>query len=174
MFASLLKRPIAVAVYVVLIIILYFKVIYVKLRGNIRRVAGGVVVLLFILVVVLTIHSIALPKTRGKLRFCLLPSFGGTTRTKLGRIVFTTVKRTFFALDLKVNTVTVFKDCVKGREALAKRTIYMAILSALITLVTKFVVFPTYFTFGIRPSDNPDLVFVALPGVFGTVDTKEV
>lgn len=127
---------------------------------------------LLVVVIALTIRSMVVRNTKRKVHFCLVPSFRGVGRTKINGMMFTTLDRSFFALSVNVNTVLVFKDCLSGSEDLAKRTMDVAMLSAFITLATKFVVVPTYFSCKVRPSTNPDLVFVALPGVFTGVDKK--
>lgn len=129
---------------------------------------------MIVLVLTLTYGSLFLSGTNRNIGFCLIPSFGSITRGKVNGIIFTTVSRTFFALDLNVNTVRVFNDCLSEGGHLANRTMDVILLSAFITLVTKFVVVPTYFSFNIRPSSNPSLLFVALPGLFGGVPNNEV
>lgn len=136
--------------------------------------AGIVVASLLVVVVVLTIGDFFVSNTGRNLTFCLVPSFRQVGRVNVTGAVANTVGRTFFALDLKVNTVTVLKDCVKGRHSLLNRSMGVTVLSAFITVASKLVVFPTYFAFRISRASKPDLVFVALPGVFGRVPLNEL
>lgn len=133
-----------------------------KMRGKVRGSSGVVVPALFVVVIVLIIYSIALPKTNTNVRFLLGPSFDGISKG----MFLDTVNRTFFSLDLKVKYLYACTSCFDGRAGLAGATFDMKVVSAFITVLTKFVVFPTTFSMNVRPSSNPDLVFVALPGMF--------
>lgn len=132
------------------------------MRGKVRGSSGVVVPALFVVVLVLIKYSIALPKTNGNVRFLLGPSFDGMSNG----MFLKTVKRTFFSLDLKVKYLYACTSCFDGGAGLAQATFDMKVVSAFITMLTNFVVFPTTFSMKVRPSTKPDLVFVALPGIF--------
>lgn len=111
---------------------------------------------------VLTVYSVSLPKTKTNVRFLLGPSFDGISNG----IFLKTVNRTFFSLDLKVKYLYACTSCFHGSAGLPGATLGITTVSAVMTVLTKFVVFPTTFSMNVGPSTNPDLLFVALPGIF--------
>lgn len=78
-----------------------------------------------------------------------------------------TLKRSFCSVDVNVNYVYACTSCFDHRAGLFGSTLRVSIVSLVITMLTNLVVFPTTFSINVSPSDNPSLVFVALPGIFG-------
>ncbi len=173
-FGTVASDPLRSINFVLVTMVLNFLIYTLKLRGNIREVAGVVVLSLLIVVLLLTTGDYFLSNDDRKVGFCLLPGVGDVRGIKVNGIVMTTVGRSFFALSLNVNSVTVFNDCLGGGHSLLNRSVGITILSAFITLASNVVVFPTTFTCGVPISSNPGLVFMALPGVFGGLPLNEL
>lgn len=169
-FAAVVTGPSIGIVFVVVAIIVTFIVLSFGVRNKLREVAGCVVVTLLTLVVILTVRDLFLDNSNRNVAFCLGPSFSGVGNS----IIINTVGRTFFSLSANVNNVTVFKDCVNGSRSLVNRSVGIVSLSALMTLLTNVVVFPTYFACGLRIGSNPGLLFSAVTAIFGGVPNKEV
>ncbi len=111
----------------------------------------------------LAIYSFAVPNTAGKLRFLLGPSFDEIS----GKIVLSTVKRTFFSVDVNVNYVYACTSCFARSTGLAGATKDITLVSAAVTFVTNLVVFPMIFSMPkLSTRTKPKLIFVALPGIF--------
>lgn len=154
--------------------ILMFYIVLTKIRGKMRHISGVVVPVLIILTVVMTVCSIAEPKTVRNIGCFLVPGPGRFSTVA----IITTVKRVFCSLSVTVKVLCACNSCVNGSISLRGSAARIRVFSATVTVLTKLVVVPTMFTFSNNgPSSlrtKPSLVFVALPGIFTDVKMKEM
>ncbi|MCR5560813.1 MAG: sodium-dependent transporter [Bacteroidales bacterium] len=123
--------------------------------------------LLFVMIVVIVVHSLSLPGARDGLDYLLKPDF-----SKLdGPAIAAALGQSFFSLSLGVGCVLTYSSYVKEGENLMATGLWTALFDTVFALLAGFAVMPAVFSVqGLEPGAGPSLVFETLPVVFSRMN----
>ena len=118
--------------------------------------------LLFALLVILLAYAVQTRGAGAGLEFLLRPQW-----EKLGRAaVLEALAQALFSLSLGMGAMITYGSYLSRESNLVGCTFYVAIGDTLVAILAGFVVFPLVFSFGLKPSAGPGLIFQTLPIAF--------
>ena len=162
MFDRFIQNPWRPLLYTSLFIVATHFVIALGVQKGIERSAKVLMPLLFLILVVLAVHSLLMPGGGEGLRFFLKPDFSKITPAT----VLTAMGQAFFSLSIGIGTMVTYASYFKPETNLRHTALNVTILDTLVALLAGIAIFPAVFSVGIEPSSGPSLVFITLPGIF--------
>lgn len=131
-------------------------------KSGIERSSKIMMPLLFLILVVLCVRSVTLPGASEGLRFLFQPDFGKITSS----VVLSAMGQAFFSLSIGMGCLVTYASYFGKRTNLQRTAFSVTLLDTLVAILAGVIIFPAVFSFGIRPSAGPELVFITLPNVF--------
>ena len=161
-FEAFIRNPWRPVVYTAAFILLTHGIIVLGVQKGIERSAQVLMPLLFLILVVLAVHSLCMPGSGAGLEFLFRPDFAKLTP----RPVLVALGQAFFSLSLGMGIMVTYASYFKPETDLRRTALHVILLDTLVAVLAGVVVFPAVFSVGIEPSSGPSLVFITLPGVF--------
>ena len=121
--------------------------------------------ILFLLLIVLVIHSCTLSGAKEGLTFYLLPDF---TKITWGT-VNAAMNQAFFTLSLGIGSMAIFGSYLDKKRSLMGESINVIILDTIVAIMAGLIIFPACSTFGVDAGAGPSLIFVTLPNIFANM-----
>ncbi len=162
MFDRFIRNPWRPLLYTTAFVLASHGVIELGVQKGIERSAKVLMPLLFVILIVLAVHSLLLPGGAEGVRFFLLPDFSKVTAAT----VLTALGQAFFSLSIGIGTMVTYASYFKPETNLRHTALNVTILDTLVAVLAGIVIFPAVFSAGIEPSSGPSLVFITLPGIF--------
>ena len=131
-------------------------------QKGIERSAKILMPLLFLILIVLSVHSLLMPGGEAGLKFLFAPDFSKVTPTT----VLVALGQAFFSLSIGIGTMVTYASYFKPDTNLRHTALNVTILDTLVAILAGVVIFPAVFSVGIEPSSGPSLVFITLPSIF--------
>lgn len=122
--------------------------------------------LLFLLMVVLAVHSVLLEGGAPGLEFYLKPDFGKMKEAGLGEAIFAAMGQSFFTLSIGIGALAIFGSYIGKEKRLTGEAISITLLDTSVAFMSGLIIFPACFAYGIEPTSGPSLIFITLPNVF--------
>lgn len=117
---------------------------------------------LVVLLVLLCINSATLGGFADGMSFLFKPDFSKIN----GGMVLDAMGQVFFTLSVGMGVMLTYSSYVTKEENMPRSKATVAIIDTSIAIISGIAIFPAVFTFGIAPTEGPQLVFIALPSVF--------
>ena len=152
-------------VYLLIAVVLGFLVLSFNLQGGLERVTKYLMVALFILMLVLAIHSGTLSGAKEGLRFYLIPDFKKID----GSVIVGAMNQAFFTLSLGIGSMAIFGSYIGKERSLLGESVNVIILDTLVAIIAGFIMFPACFTYGIEVNAGPSLLFDTMATVFNNM-----
>ena len=165
-FSNLLARPVEMAFWTVLTIVLGFFVCSFGLQKGLERVTKVMMGSLLVLIVVLAIHSLTLEKAAEGMKFFLMPNWEIVEHVGFGNMLTAAMNQAFFTLSLGIASMEIFGSYMSKAHGLAGESIRICALDTFVAIMAGTIIFPACFAFGLRPDAGPSLIFITLPNVF--------
>lgn len=143
-------------------VILGFGILCFNLQGGLERVTKYMMSILFILMIVLAIHSATLPGAKEGLSFYLVPDFGKIN----GSVIVGAMNQAFFTLSLGIGSMAIFGSYIDKDHSLLSESVNVIALDSLAALMAGFIIFPACFTYGVEVTAGPALLFDTMATVF--------
>ena len=124
---------------------------------------------LFVVLIALTVHSLALPGAMAGLEFYLKPSLAPIREYGLLKVVFAAMGQSFFTLSVGIGSMAVFGSYLNRDRRLTGEAINITLFDTIIALLAGLIVFPACFAFGVSPDAGPPLIFITLPNIFNSM-----
>lgn len=118
--------------------------------------------MLFLILVGLSIRSLTLPDASVGLAFLFKPDFSKITSS----VVLSSMGQAFFSLSIGMGCLVTYASYFGKHTNLQKTALSVTLLDTLVAVLAGIIIFPAVFSFGIKPSAGPELVFITLPNVF--------
>lgn len=134
-------------------------------KQGIERAAKVMMPLLFLFLIVLSIHSILLPGGMEGVRFFLMPDFSKVTASS----VLTALGQSFFSLSIGLGTMITYASYFTPKTRIMQTALHVTILDTIVALLAGLMIFPAVFSAGIEPDSGPSLVFITLPVIFSSM-----
>lgn len=154
-----------------------FAVCALGVQKGVERITKYMMAALFVLMVILCIHSFTLEGGQAGIEFYLMPDFDklfNNPDASLTEIIFAAMSQAFFMLSIGVGSMSIFGSYIGRDHALTGEAIRIAGLDTLVALLAGLIIFPACFAFNVPPSSGPDLVFLTLPYVFQQMPMGQV
>ena len=168
-FGSLLADPMEMGLWMAVTVIAGFLICSLGLRNGLERITKWMMGCLFVLILVLAVHSMLLPGAKEGLAFYLPPDFERAAQVGLPNVITAAMNQSFFTLSLGIGAMEIFGSYMEEKRTLAGESVSICILDTFVALSAGLIIFPACFSFGVQPDSGPQLIFVTLPNVFANM-----
>ena len=165
-FDNMLANPAVMTFFMVIIVLICFAICAQGLVAGVERITKGMMLLLFVLLLVLAVHSVFLEGGAPGLEFYLKPDFGKMREAGLGEAVFAAMGQSFFTLSIGIGALAIFGSYIGREKRLTGEAISIALLDTMVAFMSGLIIFPACFAYEIEPASGPSLIFITLPNVF--------
>ena len=165
-YADLLADPFEQIVWMAITVLLGFFVCSRGLQNGIERIGKWMMGALFVLILVLAVHSFVLPGAGDGLAFYLLPDWNRAAEMGIGNVIVAAMNQAFFTLSLGIGAMAIFGSYIGKERALMGESARVAALDTLVALCSGLIIFPACFAYGVQPDSGPSLIFITLPNIF--------
>ncbi len=145
-------------------------VCFLGLQNGVERIVKFMMAGLFIILVILAVHSMTLPGAPEGLSFYLKPDLEKFRSIGFFPIASAALNQAFFTLSVGVGSMCIFGSYISKEHSLPGEVCFITGMDFLVALIAGLIIFPACFTFGVHPSQGPGLVFVALPNIFAFME----
>ena len=173
-FVSMTQRPGLMVVFMVIIVVLCFGVCAVGLQKGVERVTKFMMISLFLMMIVLAVHSITLKGGSEGLKFYLVPDFGKLAEYGVFEVLYAAMGQAFFTLSLGIGAIAIFGSYINKDRRLTGEAISITALDTLVALIAGLIIFPACFAYDVNPGEGPSLIFITLPNVFNEMAFGQV
>ena len=184
LFETFISNPWRPVLYTCLFVLATHFVIALGVQKGIERSAKILMPLLFVILIILSVHSLLMPGGEAGLKFLFAPDFSKVTPTT----VLVALGQAFFSLSIGIGTMVTYASYFKPDTNLrhtalnvtildtlvAERSLTAWLRATLVAVLAGVVIFPAVFSVGIEPSSGPSLVFITLPGIFNSMPLSMV
>ena len=161
-FQEFSQDPIRPVVWLLIFLFLTHYIVVKGVKEGIEKSSKILMPVLFILIVVLAICSMALPNASKGLEFLLKPDF-----SKVNADVFLgAMGQAFFSLSLGMGCLSTYASYFGSDTRLGKTALSVGVIDTFVAILAGLIIFPAAFSVGIQPDAGPSLIFITLPNVF--------
>lgn len=114
------------------------------------------------ILLVLCVNSFTLDGFREGMAFLFRPDFSKIT----ANTVLDAMGQVFFTLSLGMGVMITYSSYVTKSENMLRSKGIVTLIDTSIAIISGIAIFPAVFTFGISPTQGPDLIFLTLPNIF--------
>ncbi len=165
-FAKSLANPLEQAGWMLVVCVIGFGIVSRGLQNGVEKITKPMMILLFVLMIVLCVHSVSLPGAEAGLQFYLIPDFGRAFETGIWNVIMAAMGQAFFTLSLGIGALTIFGSYIDKQNSLPKESATVIFLDTAVAIMAGLIIFPSCFAYGVRPDQGPKLIFITLPEVF--------
>lgn len=173
-FNAMLANAPVMMLAMVLTVVCCFGVCALGLEKGVERITKVMMILLFVLMAVLAVHSVMLSGGQEGLRFYLMPDFSKMAEAGIGNAVFAAMGQAFFTLSIGMGALAIFGSYIDKSQRLTGEAINVALLDTLVALMAGLIIFPACFAYGVQADSGPSLIFITLPVVFDHMPGGEI
>lgn len=131
-------------------------------RKGIEKSTKILMPVLFILLIVMCVKSLALPGAGKGLTFLFRPDFTKIT----GNTILMALGQAFFSLSIGMGTLITYGSYIQKDNKLASTAVNVSLIDMSIAILAGIAIFPAVFAFGISPASGESLTFIVLPSIF--------
>ena len=122
-FGSLLADPMEMGLWMAVTVIAGFLICSLGLRNGLERITKWMMGCLFVLILVLAVHSMLLPGAKEGLAFYLLPDFERAAQVGLPNVITAAMNQSFFTLSLGIGAMEIFGSYMEEKRTLAGESV---------------------------------------------------
>ena len=145
-FVSMITNPGINVGYLFVAVVLGFVVLSFDLQGGLERVTKYLMGALFLLMLVLAVHSATLSGAGKGLRFYLVPDFSKIN----GSVIVGAMNQAFFSLSLGIGSMAIFGSYIGRERSLMGESVNVIALDTFVAIMAGFIIFPACYTSGIE------------------------
>ena len=164
-FGAMISNPGQQILYTVIICVIGFLICSFSLNKGLEQVTKYMMLVLFLLMIILVVHSFTLSGAKEGLSFYLLPDF---TKITWGT-VNAAMNQAFFTLSLGIGSMAIFGSYLNKERSLMGESVNVIILDTIVAIMAGLIIFPACSTFGVDAGAGPSLIFVTLPNIFANM-----
>ena len=161
-FIDFSTSPFQPIFWTVLMLVITHLIIIGGVQKGIERASKLLMPLLFVLLVVLCVNSLMLDGARDGLTFLFKPDFKAIDSS----VILSAMGQAFFSLSLGAGVMITYASYFEEDINMPRTATTVALLDTSVALLAGVMIFPAVFTFGIEPTQGPNLVFITLPNIF--------
>ena len=164
-FVAMITNPGVNVIYLLIAVVLGFVVLSFHLQGGLERVTKYLMIALFLLMLVLAVHSATLDGAKEGLKFYLVPDFSKIN----GSVVVAAMNQAFFTLSIGIGSMAIFGSYIGKERTLLGESVNVILLDTFVAIMAGFIIFPACFTFNIEVDAGPGLLFNTMATVFNNM-----
>ena len=164
-FVAMITNPGVNVIYLLAAVVLGFFVLSFDLQGGLERVTKYLMVILFVLMLALAVHSATLSGAREGLRFYLVPDFGKIN----GSVIVAAMNQAFFTLSIGIGAMAIFGSYIGKGHSLLGESVNVILLDSFVAIMAGLIIFPACTTYGIEVDAGPSLLFNTMTTVFNNM-----
>lgn len=164
-FVPMITNPTINVTYLAVTVILAFGILCFNLQNGLERVTKYMMVILFVLMIVLAVHSGLLSGAAEGLKFYLVPNLSAIT----GEVIVAAMNQAFFTLSLGMGSMAIFGSYVGKDHSLLGESLNVILLDTFVAVVAGLIIFPACFTFNVEVGGGPSLLFDTMASVFNNM-----
>ena len=169
-FNAFLADPLQQILWMLIVTLLGFFICSRGLKNGVEKVSKYMMGALFLIMLVLVVHSFFLSGAKEGLSFYLIPDFERALENySLGTIIFEALGQAFFTLSLGIGALAIFGSYIDKDHSLVSESLNVVILDTIVAFVSGLIIFPACFTYHIDAGSGPGLIFVTLPTTFNAM-----
>ena len=168
-FSRLLADPVQLTVFMAITVAAGFLVCSSGVQKGLERVTKVMMTGLFLLILVLVVHSLLLPGAEEGLSFYLMPSVSRASKVGIGKVITAAMNQSFFTLSLGVAAMEIFGSYMSKERTLPGEAVTICAMDTFVALMAGLIIFPACATYQVNVDAGPDLIFITLPKVFGNM-----
>ena len=151
--------------YLLVAVILGFGILCFNLQGGLERVTKIIMPILFLLMMVLTVHSCTLDGAKEGLKFYLVPDFSKIDFS----VIAGAMNQAFFTLSLGIGSMAIFGSYIGKERSLMGESVNVICLDTFVAIVAGLIIFPACFTYDMEVGAGPGLLFDTMATVFNNM-----
>ena len=165
-FGGMISAPAVNVIYLFIAVAVGFLVLCFNLQDGLERVTKYMMIALFILMIILAVHSALLPGAKEGLSFYLVPDFSKIN----GSVIVGAMNQAFFTLSIGIGSMAIFGSYIDKERSLLGESVNIILLDTFVAIIAGFIMFPACFTFGIEVNAGPSLLFDTMATVFNNME----
>ncbi len=165
-FSDMLADPMEMGLWMAITVVAGVLVCSIGVRKGLERVSKVMMSALFILIIVLAIHSFTLSGAKEGLRFYLVPNLDNVKSVGIGKVIAAAMNQSFFTLSLGIAAMEIFGSYMSKDNTLLGEGASICALDTFVAIAAGLIIFPACFSYGVEVTSGPSLIFVTLPNVF--------
>lgn len=139
-------------------------------QKGIEKFSNILMPLLFVILIVMAIHSITMPGSEAGLSFFFKPDFSEVTP----KAVLMAMGQAFFSLSIGMGCMVTYASYFKRETNLKTTALQVTMLDTLVAVTAGVIIFPAAFSVGIfnqgeAAMAGPELIFITLPAIFNSL-----
>lgn len=164
-FVNMIKNPVVNVKYLAVVVIVGFGILCFNLQGGLERVTKYMMLILFVLMIVLAVHSGTLAGAAKGLKFYLVPNLSAIN----GNVIVGAMNQAFFTLSLGIGSMAIFGSYIGKDRSLLGESLNVVFLDTFVAVVSGLIIFPACFTFNVEVNAGPSLLFDTMASVFNNM-----
>ena len=145
-FNGVLANPGLMMFTTVLVIVAGFAICSAGLQNGVERITKYMMLCLFLLLLVLAVHSITLDGAAAGLEFYLKPDFNKLKEAGVGEAVFAALGQSFFTLSIGIGALAIFGSYIGKERKLTGEAISVLCLDTFVAFTSGLIIFPACFS----------------------------
>lgn len=158
-FTSDTWRPL---LWVLTLLIINYLIISKGVTKGIEKASNIMMPILFLILLIFCGYTITLPGAEEGLKYLFYPDFSKIN----GSVILAAMGQAFFSLSIGLGILITYGSYFKNNVNLPRTGLTVALLDMLVAVLAGVMIFPATASFGISPTQGPELIFVTLPNVF--------
>ena len=165
-FSDMLANPKEMGFFMAVTVIAGVLICSFGVQKGLERVSKVMMSALFVLILILAIHSFTLSGANEGLSFYLVPNIENVKSVGLNNVIAAAMNQSFFTLSLGIAAMEIFGSYMSKDTSLLKEGANICLLDTFVAVCAGLIIFPACFSFGVEADSGPSLIFVTLPNVF--------
>lgn len=160
-FTDFVSDPFRPLMWVYIFLFINYIILSQGVTKGIERASNILMPLLFIILIIFCINSLSMPGAKQGVEYLFNPDF-----SKINSKVFLdALGQAFFSLSIGLGILITYGSYFKRKTNLTSISLTVASLDVLVAILAGLIIFPATFSFGINPTQGPELIFITLPNV---------
>ena len=165
-FSDMLADPGQMGLWMAVTVVSGVLICSVGVRKGLERMSKVMMSALFVLILILAIHSFTLSGAKEGIRFYLVPNLETVKSVGLGQVIAAAMNQAFFTLSLGIAAMEIFGSYMSKEHTLLGEGARICVLDTFVAIAAGLIIFPACFSYGVEVTSGPSLIFVTLPNVF--------
>ena len=165
-FTDMLANPLETGFWMAVTVLGGILVCSLGVRKGLERVSKWMMSALFLLILILAVHSFTLSGAKEGLSFYLVPNLENVREVGIGNVIASAMNQAFFTLSLGIAAMEIFGSYMSREHTLLGEGARICMLDTFVAVSAGLIIFPACFSYGVEVSAGPSLIFVTLPNVF--------
>lgn len=155
--------PLEPIIWQVIVLVVASGILILGVRSGIERIARIGMPILLLLLTICAVRGLFLEGGKEAIKYLFVPDF---TKTSFVSITMTALGLAFFKLSLGMGTMVTYASYFPDNSNLLGNAIKVIIGDTIVSLLAGIAIFPSVFTFGLKPEAGPALLFETIPLIF--------